>query len=79
MLAHNHDSPLNRRLEHLPSTVLTKPYSVTTPISPPLILSFKDEPHSTGWERQWLLYTFVPKITPKVEHDNKRREDRQRI
>ena len=78
MLAHNHDSPSNR-CEHLPSTVLTKPCSVTTPISPSLILSFQDKPHSIGWERQWLLYTFVPTITPKVEHGNKRREDRQKI
>ena len=57
--------------------MFTKPCAVTTPISPSLILSQKDKPYSTGWERQWLLYTFVPTITPKV--GNKRREDRQKI
>ena len=79
MLAHNHDSPLNRRLEHLPSTVFTKPCSVTTAISPSLILSFREKSDSTGWERQCLVYTPVPPTTPKVKHDNKGREDRQRI
>ena len=33
MLAHNHDSPFNQRLEHLPSTMFTKPFSVTIAIS----------------------------------------------
>ena len=56
-LAHNHDIPLNQRLEHLPFAVFTKPCSVTTAI-PSLILCVTNLTRLDGNINVWYIYLY---------------------